>query len=416
MQQITSVADAPRVLEERWSSRRALHRLDLQHMREVMDYLGNPQDQVKAIHIAGTSGKTSTAYYAAALLHAAGKKVGLHVSPHVSLLNERIQVNMQPLDEPTFCSELNTFAELIEQSGLEPNYFEVLYAFAFWEFARQRVEYMVVEVGIGGLLDSTNVMTRADKVCVLTDIGFDHTKLLGSTLGEIAAQKAGIILLHNAVFCWQQPAEVMQVFEQTAKRRQADLHVLDQGTLPDAYAFLPLFQRRNYELALQTVQYVLQRDGGRLSEHAKELAAHVRIPARMETFRKNGKTIIVDGAHNQQKLTALAESVRAQYPGKQVAVLAAFTKGDYRVEQSVAAIVALADYLILTSFAITRTPPRPSIDPARPAAICDKLGYTPYEVIVDLPQAWQAVLARPESVIVVTGSFFFAQHIRALLL
>jgi len=219
------------VLEAYWPSRTTLHRMSLDYIRSLLDYLGNPQERLRIIHIAGTSGKTSTAYYAAALLTAAGKKAGLTVSPHVDLLNERVQINMTPLPEALFVREMNEFMACVEQGGFTPTYFELLYAFAFWEFARQQVEYAVIETGVGGLLDNTNVVTRSDKVCVLTDIGFDHTSLLGTTLPEIARQKAGIIQLHNAVFCWRQSAEVLAVFRAVTRQKQADLHILDAAQL-----------------------------------------------------------------------------------------------------------------------------------------------------------------------------------------
>jgi dihydrofolate synthase/folylpolyglutamate synthase len=145
----------------------------LDRMEQLMDYLGNPQNRLSVIHIAGTSGKTSTSYYIAALLHATGKTVGLSVSPHIDTIAERAQIDLRPLEESDYCEQLGIFLELIEKSGIQPSYFEVLVAFMYWLFDRRGVDYAVVEVGLGGLLDGTNVVDRSDKVCVITDIGFD---------------------------------------------------------------------------------------------------------------------------------------------------------------------------------------------------------------------------------------------------
>jgi dihydrofolate synthase/folylpolyglutamate synthase len=419
MKRIPSLAAAPGMLEAYWPNRSTLHRMSLDYMHELLDYLDNPQDKLRVLHVAGTSGKTSTAYYAAALLTAAGNKVGLTVSPHVDYLNERVQINMTPLPEATFVQALNEFMATVEAGGFTPTYFELLYAFAFWEFARQHVDYAVIEVGVGGLLDNTNVITRSDKVCVLTDIGFDHMSVLGHTLPEIATQKAGIIQLHNAVFCWQQSKEVLEVFKAATKQKQADLHILDAPQLASEFNFLPLFQRRNFELALQTAKYVLERDGSKLPvQQAILLAAHTRVPARMEIRQYQAKTLILDGSHNPQKLHALVTSIQEQFPGKPVAVLVGFANSktpENRIEAGTHELLQLAAHLIITGFVINRNQPHHSIDPQAVAGACQAEGYTAYEVIKDPAEAFSALIKRPEPIVVVAGSFYLLNTIRPLL-
>ncbi|MET0779541.1 MAG: Mur ligase family protein [Candidatus Saccharimonadales bacterium] len=419
MKQIPSLAAAPGALEAYWPNRSTVHRMSLDYMRDLLDYLGNPQNQLRVIHVAGTSGKTSTAYYAAALLTASGKKVGLTVSPHVDFLNERVQIDMVPLPEKAFVQALNEFMARVEEGGFTPTYFELLCAFAFWEFARQKVDYAVIEVGVGGLLDNTNLVSRTDKVCILTDIGFDHMSVLGYTLPEIAAQKAGIIQLHNAVFCWRQGREVMEMFVAAARQRQADLHVLDKSQLGAEYGFLPLFQRRNFELARHAAQFTLKRDGDQLPpDEAVLLAAHTLVPARMEIRHIQGKTVIIDGSHNPQKLQALAESIQAQFPGQKVAVLVGFAKSrapENRIEAGTHELLQLAAHLIITSFVINRNDPHYSIDPQSMAKACDAEGYTAYEIIEEPVAAFQALIKRPEPIVVVAGSFYLLNTIRPLL-
>lgn len=418
MASITNFVGANKALEPYWPLHHKKHLNTLDHIREFMDFLGNPQDKLKVIHVAGTSGKTSTAYYAAALLHAAGKKVGLTVSPHVDEINERVQIDMKPLAEKRFCQGLEEFLELVTESAISLSYFEVLYTFAIWEFVREKVDYAVVEVGVGGLLDSTNVITRPDKICVITDIGLDHTHILGNSLSEIVHHKAGIIHLHNTVFCYKQDPVVMEGIRQAAQRYQADLHMLDAAEAQGQPAFLPLFQQRNFGLARTVADWALKREGRgkQLNGQTVELAANTHIPGRMEVFKRAGKTIIVDVAHNAQKLEALGQSLQAQYPSTQVAALVSLAAGrDDRVDQAAREMAAMAGHLIVTTFGGPQDGPHHSIEPEILVAGCKQHGARSIEVIADPADALQALLKRPEPVVVVTGSFFLLNHIRPLL-
>src|SRR5712691_3519862 len=162
MHGMRNFAEARVALHAYVSSRPSERTYTLERMMQLMAYLGHPQDTLKIMHVAGTSGKSATAYYAAALLMAAGKRVGLTVSPHAVEVNDRVQINLTPLPEQTFCQELSVFLGLVTKSGITPTYFELLIAFAYWEFVCQRVDYAVVEVGLGCMVDATNVITRRD--------------------------------------------------------------------------------------------------------------------------------------------------------------------------------------------------------------------------------------------------------------
>lgn len=380
---------------------------------ELLAYLDNPQEQYRVIHVAGTSGKTSTAYYAAALLQAAGKQVGLNISPHAETINERVQVNGRPLPEAEFCTEFSQFAALVAQSGLQPNYFQMITAFALWEFARQRVEYAVVEVGIGGLLDSTNVVARADKVCVITDIGLAHTGVLGETLPEIAAHKAGIIQLHNAVFARHQAEEIMASVRARAQAKQADLHWVDAVS---GLGWLPPFQRRNFAMAEAAVDFVLAQGGQPpLSATQKQAAAHVAIPARMEAHALGKKTVVLDAAHNPQKIEALVQGLRTAYPGQKIAVLFAPTKGPRPFyEGMIRPLLAAAAHLTLTNFLPDEAGRFGSADPAKLAGLVRGLGGQA-AVIPDVTAAFHEMQNRPEPILLVTGSFYLLNHVRPLL-
>lgn len=387
----------------------------LDNMLGLMAYLGNPQDKYRVIHVAGTSGKTSTAYYAAALLQAAGYKTGLTVSPHVDLLSERVQIAGQPLAETEFCAALNTFLNLIEASPVRPSWFELVVAFAFWKFAEEAVDYAVVEVGLGGLKDGTNVITRADKICIITDIGLDHTKILGHTLAAIAFQKAGIIQAGNDVFSYEQSAAVMGVIEQRVVRTPARL-TLVAATPVLVGSELPIFQQRNLHLALQAVNTALNRDGREPTSDAQlAQAAATYIPGRMEIITISDKTVVLDGAHNAQKLTALRESLRARFPGQAIAVLGAFTEGDgQRLDGVLEVIGTFAASMIITSFVSAKDYIKRSVDTGEVVRAAARLPLT-LQVEPNSSAAFARLLDRPEPVLLVTGSFYLLNHIRPLI-
>jgi dihydrofolate synthase / folylpolyglutamate synthase len=405
--QFTSFADVHRRLET-WPAGDKRHRYSLEHMHQLFEALGNPQRRLRVIHVAGTSGKTSTAYYAAALLQAAGKRVGLTVSPHVYEINERVQINLTPLPEAEFAQRFAQFLQLVERSGVAPNYFELFASFALWEFAARQVDYAVVEVGIGGLMDSTNIFEQPDKVCIITDIGFDHTKVLGNSLDEIAAQKAGIIQLHNAVFCYLQGGAVNATIRQAAAQKQADLHTLTRADQASSFNFLPQFQQRNFGLSLAATSYVLERDGVPLPSEAIEKAAHTFVPARMEVRELGNKTVVLDVAHNPQKLEGILESVRARFGDRPIAALVRLPARDATSQRMVNSLKVLkqhVQHLIVTSSG----PEDQWFRPEALAAAGKQLGFASLEVIASPQQAFGVLQVRPEPLALVAGFALVSQ-------
>ena len=382
----------------------------LARIRPLMKLLGNPQDQLKIIHIAGTSGKTSTAYYMAALLQAAGQQVGLTVSPHVDSVTERVQLNGQPLSEAEFCAQLGDFLDIVERAEQQPSYFELLYAFAIWVFARQGVDYAVVETGMGGLYDATNVTTRPDKVCIITDIGLDHQHILGKTLPEIAAQKVGIVHDRNQVFMYRQPAAVQTVIEGWVKQHHATMRVADVPA--QSKSELPAYQWRNWQLAYKVYEYLRRRDKlPRLTSQVLAQTRQINVPGRMEIRRLGGKTLIMDGAHNAQKMTAFIDSFQRLYPGVKPAILLSLKTGkEYR--EVARLLVPLASRVIATTFNTTQDLPVVSIDPIVLAETFKAAGSNNVETITDQQAAFKALLSGPEEVCIVTGSFYLLSQIR----
>jgi dihydrofolate synthase/folylpolyglutamate synthase len=390
----------------------------LETMQQLLSYLGNPQERFKTIHVAGTSGKTSTAYYAAAFLRQTGVHVGLTVSPHTVEVNDRVQIDGVPLAEAAFCSELSIFLDMVTASGLRPTYFELMVAFAFWEFARREVTYAVVEVGLGGLLDATNMITRPDKVAVITDIGLDHTAVLGSTLAAIAEQKAGIIQNRNTVFMYQQDSEVMQAIKRRAQQKQADCHILTSRDAIDQPA-LPPFQRRNSGLALAAARCVLERDGAALTPGQITAALRTHIPGRMELFVVRGKHIILDGAHNAQKIAALCEGIRDRYPDKQIASLMGIVdnrEGETRAREVLTQLGGISEYVVVTQFSGPQDGPNHGMAVGELLNIAKVQGVKPVHAVVDPQKAFEMICQSDADVVVITGSLYLLNHIRPLAL
>lgn len=386
----------------------------LKRIQPLMQMLGNPQDKLQAIHIAGTSGKTSTAYYLSALIGATGKKVGLTVSPHVDSVTERVQINNQPINDDLFCNELSQFLEIVQQASEKPSYFELIYAFSLWVFVRQKVDYAVIETGMGGLYDATNVIIRPDKICVITDIGFDHTRILGNTLTEIATQKIGIVHDHNVVFTYIQADEIMQTFQNWTTAHHALLTTITQTEERQQsgldFSGIAKYQERNWLLAYKVYQYLVERDSiENLTSEVLMKTLQTAIPGRMDIKQLHGKTLIMDGAHNFQKMTAFEESFKELYPNiKPVVIIALKHDKDY---QEVADLLSsFAERVIVTTFSSSQDLPVKSME-AR--ILAEAFGNRlPVQVINDPILAVRTFLNGPESIGVVTGSFYLLSQIR----
>jgi dihydrofolate synthase/folylpolyglutamate synthase len=385
-------------------------------VRPLVQLLGHPEDQLKVIHIAGTSGKTSTAYYMSSLIVSSGHKVGLLISPYVDRLTERIQINGKSISDKQFCADLEHFLKIVKKSPNTPSYFELLYVMALWIFAREQVDYAVIETGVGGLLDATNIVTRADKVCIITDIGFDHTDILGHTLAAVTHQKIGIAHEHNPVFMYQQSETIMNEVSAWTTKKSASLNVVDETREKVAInvdmSAMPAYQQRNWLLAYRVYRFLEKRDNLlELSpENLKESRGTI-IPARMEIKRVGAKTIVMDGAHNEQKMTALVRSFQQLYPEVRPAILIALKKGK-NYQKIVQILSPLASSVIVTIFNSTRDLPVKALDPEQLAEAFRSFTMVPVQVVNDQAKALQTLLAR-SNVTIITGSFYLLSQLRS---
>ncbi len=392
--------------------------ITLARTEQLMEHVGNPEKRLRVVHIAGTSGKTSTTYYISSLLTAAGGKVGSTISPYVDTMNERIQINGQPLFEEKFCEYFDEFIDLLANVSETPTRFEVLIAFAYWVFAREKVDYAVVETGMGGLDDSTNVASRSDKLCLITDIGMDHMQTLGNTVEKIAYQKVGIVHAGNTTLMYDQAPAIMQVVRYwVSQQDDAELLTFEQPRLEQAYggdfvAGMPGYQKRNWLLAFAAYKWLSNRDKlPSLSATELQKTQELQVPARMDIRTVGGKAIIMDGAHNGQKMTAFWESFVAQYPETRPTVLCALKQG-----KEIADISPLlrrhADEVIVTTYTKTQDLPIGATKPGEIASVLRANGVK-CRVVTDPQKAYATLLRATHDVGVITGSFFLISELRA---
>ena len=318
------------ICEPRW----AHSSLGLERMKAVMQGLGYPDRAVPTAHVAGTNGKGSTCAYLASMLQAAGLRVGLFISPGVMGFEERVQVNGQPISDAELTEAtlvVRDVAEAIEAAcGEHPTEFELMAAVAFEHFRRQGCDIAVVEVGLGGRLDATNVIVP--EVSVIARIGLDHTGILGDTQAAIAAEKAGIIKAGVPVVSWPQDPEAMAVIEARCAELGCALTVPDfaelsagkaersQGRFERPFTYrgtpyrtqlLGLYQPCNAVLALEAIE-ALARIGWSIPQEARQQGiAEARWPGRFEVLPLGAADamLVIDGGHNAQGATALVESL-----------------------------------------------------------------------------------------------------------
>lgn len=381
--------------------------LTIDRTLRLTQLVGNPQDELKVIHIAGTSGKTSTSYYIADLLTRAGKKVGLTVSPHMDSITERVQVAGRPLPESTFCEYFGEFLELVETLDELPTYFELMMVFAYWVFRKEEVDYAVVETGLGGLHDSSNIASRADKLCVLTDIGLDHMHVLGRSIEEITAQKAGIVKLHNTLVMHGQAPEIMSVINKHINTQQA--------TLIMEYDAGETFQERNWHLAFRVYGYLRGRDQlPALGENTLQQSRQLHVPGRMDIFKRPGKTIVLDGAHNEQKMSAFLTALAKRFPDKKFPMMVALKQGK-ELEQIAPLVAPHAKKIIATELTGSQDSVIASVEASTIAEEFRKNGVSDVNIERDTKEALDTLLESNSEIVVVTGSLYLVAEVRKLL-
>ncbi len=405
----------------------------LERISILLEKLGNPAQGLRVIHVAGTNGKGSVCKYISSILQKAGYRVGLYLSPHVERFSERIVVNNQEISQEDFASlvsRIRPVVDTMKEQGNTPTFFEIVTALAFLFFKDSSVDYAVVEVGLGGRYDATNVLTPL--VSVITNISLEHTDILGKDIASIAGEKAGIIKEHVPVVS-AAVGEAKVTIGQIAEQREAPVIWIDhtiwkrqyfqgkyqeftiQGAFKD-YAvktsMLGQHQGENIALAIAAVEQ-LQIAGVYITDSDIQdgigAAAH---PGRMEIISEH-PLILLDGAHNPAGMSMLVKTLQEDFPDHHVIIVLGVLK-DKDLQTMISTIAPVSDVIIVTKSGNPR-----AADPA----VLQKMiqDFDPKKTIFveeSLPKAIDQAkhLSKQKELICVTGSLFTVGEARTYLL
>ncbi len=303
-------------------------------VERLLEALGHPEKKLRFVHVAGTNGKGSTCACIASILTKAGYRTGLYISPFVVCWNERVQINGQYISDEEFAQAVAAVGAAAEAMEDLPSQFELETALALWHFARRGCDFAVMEVGMGGAWDATNVIP-APEAAVLCAIALDHTAVLGNTVGEIAAVKAGIIKPGCDVVSYGNEPEAEKVIDEVCRSKGCRhfrpdfrrITVLERSLTGVRFhyaahrdLFLPLagtYQPNNAALAIETAEVLRTRGYGISNAAIREGLAAVRWPGRFELIHRD-PLFILDGSHNPQGMLATVESLKTFFPGQKL--------------------------------------------------------------------------------------------------
>lgn len=414
----------------------------LSRQHQILKFLDHPQDKIKTIHIAGTSGKGSTSFYLSSLLISHGFSVGLALSPHLIDIRERLLVNNKVISKKEFVYYLNQIIPAIkktEKLGFgSPGYFELLVILSTYVFFKKQVDYIVLETGVGGLLDSSNTISNPNKIAVITKIGLDHTKTLGPNISSIASQKAGIIHLKSPVFSINQFTAAQKVIDFVANQNQTSVTYIKPNinyknvcfvgnSLTYDFSFknlnipklaintIGLYQAENSALSLSVFYFLSSRDKFALSIiKIRRVFEKIKFYGRGDLRFLNHKPIILDGAHNPQKIRSLIKSLKVLYPQQKFTFILAFKKRHDFIQMA-KCVSNIANEIIISS-------PLDSLQSTNNylkshlsiPKIFQKINFSSYEIIPNQKIAFKKAIST-NSPVVVTGSLYLLSEIYPLL-
>ena len=397
----------------------------LRHVEELLNRMGDPQLAARTIHIAGTKGKGSVATMIAQVLSDSGYKTGLYTSPHLQTLRERISVDGSLISEADFAAamaEVKPFIESMKQdtSFRQLTYFEALTALTFAYFKKKRVDFQVLEVGLGGRLDATNVAKPV--VCIITPISLDHTQILGNSLEEIAREKAGIIKSGCWVVLSPQPEEAAPIITDICREKEAkvvqvgkditwhktggDLYhqlLAIEGRTSKYQVSIPLlgdFQLENATAAVAALEILASESFAISAADVAQGLARVKWSGRFQILQQH-PTVLVDGAHNVASMKVLVSNIKAYFSYKRI-FLVFGTSCDKDIPGIINELVALSPQVIVTRTAHSRAATISTM-----AAEFSKRGIEP-EIRETISEAISRALSLADStdIICVTGSLF----------
>ncbi len=401
----------------------AAYKKDLHNTIELCNALDNPQNKFKSIHIAGTNGKGSTANMLAAILQEAGYKTGLYTSPHIKDFRERIRINGEMIEKDFIVDFVERTKELT--ASIQPSFFELTVAMAFEYFVKEDVDIAVIETGLGGRLDSTNIISPI--LSVITNIGYDHVQLLGNTLPEIAFEKAGIIKKNTPVVIGEALAETLPVFIKKANEMQAAIHMAPKEFIVEYIEssgdlllcnvrntatniveklrldLTGLYQAKNIRTVLSCIQ-VLNKLGMDLSEasihHALENVTQLTGIAGRWQLIATKPAVILDVAHNEDGIKQILEQLHYSYPSSVYHFVLGFVS-----DKDVTKVLSLFPTNAKYYFTNAHIPRALAKDELKRVAAKNLLEGDSFENVNDAIHHAK-MNAAPNDVIMICGSFF----------
>ncbi len=401
-------------------------KLGLSTIRSILYGLGNPQNQFKCIHVAGTNGKGSIASTLSSILQLSGYKVGLYTSPHLVRFNERICINQKPIDDDSIVTSYEA-VNRADHGDREPTFFEFTTAMALYEFGKQKVDWAIIETGMGGRLDATNIITPA--LCVISNISVEHREYLGNTITEIAGEKAGIIKKQVPVVTGVKQKNAISVVEKIAKNRSAPLYRLGQhfktrkgkdGTFTYfgidhtkhkmKTGLSGTHQIQNAALAIAASEILMNNEAVKVSYASiKEGLIKNKWPGRLEIVSLS-PTIILDGAHNLIAARNLAKFLKEEMAGRHITLVIGILD-DKPYASMLQSLLSACDRVVLTRPVIDRALAPETLLPQAKDLVKDTT------VINDVGEALMhaAKTSQPEDVICVAGSLYVVGEAKQML-
>ena len=399
--------------------------LGLSTIRGILDGLGNPQQTFQCIHVAGTNGKGSVASALATIFHFAGYRVGLYTSPHLVHFNERIQIDGQPISNDDVVASYEAVRS-VHRGEREPTFFEFSTAMAFHQFGRQGVDWAIIETGMGGRLDATNIMSPA--LSIITNISLEHQAYLGNTIARIAGEKAGIIKQEKPVVTAASQKSARSVIMNKAVEMKAPVYRLGNefrirrnpggnrfqyngvdGTVWQNMqtSLLGAYQAENAALAMAACEILDLNGSARLPETAirKGLLSN-RWPGRLEIL-SNAPTVLLDGAHNMAAVRPLARFLGEQFAGKRITLVSGILD-DKAYPDMLRRLLPLCSNAVLTQPKIDRSIPPEALRKEAEKIISD------IQVIPDVAAAVNHAIqtSNPEDAVCITGSLYLVGEVK----
>lgn len=400
-------------------------KLGLSNITELLELLGNPQNDFKSIHIGGTNGKGSVTAMVASILQEAGFRTGLYISPHLDDFRERISVNGAPISRETLSSLVARVKPLIpevERRNSHPTFFEVTTAIAFKYFSESKVDYAAVEVGLGGRLDATNIITP--EVSVITNIGMEHTDILGKTINSIAKEKGGIIKQGIPLVTAEKKREVLSVFEKICQERGAIMLSLsrdvssrkvkcdlsgctfDLKTPLRSYPGLKVSLLGEHQIENAALSVMATEQIGVSERAIRSGLQKVRWPGRLEIMQDK-PLVVMDCAHNPPAMRTLREALKLFSYDRLILVIGMMR--DKAIDNIMEEIAPVADIIIIN---------KPKLERAAQPEVIEREAVRygkPTKIIEDVKRSlkYAKSIARKKNLILVTGSIYMLSEARA---